>query len=472
MDRYSSWLDPDDLSREMMEYYANEALESIGSVAIIDKDFRMVYINDKYAESLGIDKQKSLGKPVSEVIDNTNMTNVAKTGHPELGVLYSRNGVNFVINKFPIMKNGEFMGIVGISTFQDSDKLISLKVRLDNLVKELNYYKDKSKKQNAAKYSIDDIISQNDTMLKLKSLVHKMASTKSTVLISGESGTGKELFAHSLHSLSNRSGMPFQRINCSTIPENLIESELFGYEKGTFTGALKDGKLGEFEVANGGTMMLDEIDSLPLPMQAKLLRVLQEKEIRRIGGKDTIDIDVRMIFTTNKDLLEMVRNGQFREDLYYRINVMNISIPPLRERKEDIPYIIERFIQKFNQEMGMRVTGVSPEALDLLMGYGWPGNIRELENYVERAFIYSTGGMLGLEHFDFLEKLPAADSIEGLKRLVYEETKLRDMVARVEKEAISEAMARFDGNKKRAAESLGVDRSVFYEKLRRYGIGL
>lgn len=471
MDRYSSWMDPDNLSQEMMEYYANEALESIGSVAIIDKNFNMVYINDKYADSLGIDKQKSLGKPVSEVIDNTNMTNVAKTGHPELGVLYSRNGVNFVINKFPIMKNGEFMGIVGISTFQDSDKLISLKVRLDNLVKELNYYKDKSKKQNAAKYSIDDIISQNDTMLKLKSLVHKMASTKSTVLISGESGTGKELFAHSLHSLSSRSGMPFQRINCSTIPENLIESELFGYEKGTFTGALKEGKLGEFEVANGGTMMMDEIDSLPLTIQAKLLRVLQEKEIRRIGGKDTIDIDVRMIFTTNKDLMAMVRNGQFREDLYYRINVMNISIPPLRERKGDIPYIIERFIQKFNQEMGMRVTGISPEALDLLMGYGWPGNIRELENYVERAFIYSTGGMLGLEHFDFLEKLPAADSIEGHERLVYKETKLRDMVARVEREAISEAMERFDGNKKRAAESLGVDRSVFYEKLRRYDIG-
>ncbi|MBP1918290.1 sigma-54 interaction domain-containing protein [Youngiibacter multivorans] len=471
MDRYSSWLDPDNLSQEMMEYYANEALESVGSVAIIDKDFRMVYINDKYADSLGIDRLKSLGRPVSEVIDNTNMTNVAKTGHPELGVIYSRNGVNFVINKFPIMKNGEFMGIVGISTFQDNDKLISLKLRLDNLVKELNYYKDKSKKQNAAKYSIDDIISQNDTMLKLKLLVHKMASTKSTVLISGESGTGKELFAHALHSLSRRSGMPFQRINCSTIPENLIESELFGYEKGTFTGASKDGKLGEFEVANGGTMMMDEIDSLPLSMQAKLLRVLQEKEIRRIGGKETIDIDVRMIFTTNKDLLSMVRSGQFREDLYYRINVMNISIPPLRERKEDIPYIIERFIQKYNREMGMRVTGISPEALDLLMGYEWPGNIRELENYVERAFIYSTGGMLGLEHFDFLEKLPAADSIEGHEKPIFEETKLRDMVARVEREAISEAMSRFDGNKKRAAESLGVDRSVFYEKLRRYGIG-
>ena len=470
MNRHDSWLNSDELSKELMEFYMNEALENVGSVAIIDKDFRMVYINDKYADSLGIDKLKSLGKPVSEVIDNTNMTNVARTGHPELGVLYSRNGVNFIINKFPLTRDGEFMGIVGISTFQDDEKVASLRVRLDNLSKELNYYKEKNHRQNAAKYSIDDIISKNETMLHLKSLVYKVASTKSTVLISGESGTGKELFAHSLHALSNRSNMPFQRINCSTIPENLIESELFGYEKGSFTGALKEGKLGEFEVANGGTIMMDEIDSLPLALQSKLLRVLQEKEIRRIGGKETIDIDVRMIFTTNKDLINMVKRGEFREDLYYRINVMNIAIPPLRDRKEDIPGIVDRFIHKFNQELGMRVTGITSEAIKLLMSYSWPGNIRELENHIERAFIYSPGGMLGVEHFNLNNFVPVETSNEKAAVLNTDGRKLKDIVSEVEKKAIIEAMTKFSGNKKRAAEALGVDRSVFYEKMKKYEI--
>lgn len=470
MDRRDSWLNSDELHQDLKELLANEALENVGSVAILDKDFRMVYINDKYAESLVINKKDSLGKYIHEVIENTNMTNVAYSRHPEIGVLYRRNGVNFILNKFPIIKDGEFMGIVGISTLQDHEKLASLRIRLNNLSKELNYYKEKNYKLNSAKYSIENIITRNEVMLKLKSLLYKVASTKSTVLISGESGTGKELFAHSVHALSNRSNMPFLRINCSTIPENLIESELFGYEKGSFTGALKEGKMGEFEVANGGTIMMDEINSLPLALQAKLLRVLQEREIRRIGGKETIDIDVRMIFTTNQDLLTMVKNEEFREDLYYRINVMNIAIPPLRERKDDIPNLVDSFIYKFNQELGMRITGITSEALKLLMSYSWPGNIRELENFIERAFIIASDGMLKAEHFNMITPVPAERDKEKGFVLDSNGRKLKDIVSEVEKNAIIEVLKKFGGNKKKTAEALGVDRSVFYEKMKKYEI--
>lgn len=464
---YDSWLNDEEFSENSKMFLANEALENIGAIAILDKDFRMVYINDKYAETMGIDKATSLGKSVYDVIDNTNMTNVASTKHPELGVLYRRNNVSFVIHKFPIIKDGEFMGIVGISTLYDSENMVSLKLKLDNLSKELSYYKEKNYRASTAKYGIDNIITKSEAMLNLKKLVHKVASTKSTVLITGESGTGKELFAHSIHALSDRANMPFIRINCSAIPENLIESELFGYEKGSFTGALKEGKIGDFEMANGGTIMMDEIDSLPFSLQSKLLRVLQEKEIKRIGGSKTIDIDVRMIFTTNKDLISMVRNSTFREDLYYRINVINISIPPLRERKEDIPNLVAEFIHKFNKAFGMRVTGITKEAMDLLLSYQWPGNVRELENAIERAFIYATDGMLGVEHFDL------QISNHGKEKESYSLNsgqKLKDVISKVEREMIYEALIKTGGNKKKAAERLGIDRSLLYDKIRKYKI--
>jgi transcriptional regulator with PAS, ATPase and Fis domain len=320
-----------------------------------------------------------------------------------------------------------------------------------------------------AKYSFDHIISRDRTIAKLKEHVMTIAQTKSTVLITGESGTGKELFSQAIHNLSPRRGKPFISINCAAIPENLLESELFGYEKGAFTGALKEGKPGEFEMANEGTLMLDEIDSLPLRLQAKILRVIQEKEVKRIGRSYATHVDVRLIFTTNKDLNELIRKGEFREDLYYRINVVNLSIPPLRDRIVDLPHLVDHFINKFNIEMGMHVTGVSEEALGILSEYTWPGNIRELQNSIERAFNYTTSGVLEREHFDYIcTRLKIRSMMCDKKQTGAASLKSTKEVA--EKDAIILALKATGGNKKRAAEKLGINRSVLYEKLKKYEI--
>ena len=262
----------------------------------------------------------------------------------------------------------------------------------------------------------------------------------------------------SIHLLSNRSKMPFIRINCSTIPENLIESELFGYEKGSFTGALKEGKKGMFEEAEGGTILLDEIDSLPLSLQPKLLRVLQEKEFRRIGGSETINVDVRMIFTSNKDLFSLVKYGQFREDLYYRINVVNLNIPPLKDRKDDIPVLVEEFVRKFNSEFSLNILGVSDMTMELLMAHDWPGNVRELENAIERAFIYANGDVLTSEHFDI--ELPPEENNELFNETIYDGRHLREIVSEVERKAIGEALIQLT-EIKRAAE-LQVSTGAFF----------
>jgi transcriptional regulator with PAS, ATPase and Fis domain len=248
-----------------------------------------------------------------------------------------------------------------------------------------------------------------------------------------------------------------------------LESELFGYEKGAFTGALKEGKPGEFEMANEGTLMLDEIDSLPLRLQAKILRVIQEKEVKRIGRSYATHVDVRLIFTTNKDLNELIRKGEFREDLYYRINVVNLSIPPLRDRIVDLPHLVDHFINKFNIEMGMHVTGVSEEALGILSEYTWPGNIRELQNSIERAFNYTTSGVLEREHFDYIcTRLKIRSMMCDKKQTGAASLKSTKEVA--EKDAIILALKATGGNKKRAAEKLGINRSVLYEKLKKYEI--
>ena len=466
MHTQSSWFIEIENNETLKDFYTKEAMEQVGAMAILDKNFHLIYINDKYAQTMGVDKAASLGKSIYDVIDNTNMTSVAFSQKPEFGVLYRRHNMEFILNKYPIFKDGEVVGVVGVSIIERDKRISSLKSELDNLSKEISHYREKNYRRNPAKYDIDMIVSINKEMMNLKSLIYKVAPTKSTVLIIGESGTGKELFAHSIHLLSNRSKMPFIRINCSTIPENLIESELFGYEKGSFTGALKEGKKGMFEEAEGGTILLDEIDSLPLSLQPKLLRVLQEKEFRRIGGSETINVDVRMIFTSNKDLFSLVKYGQFREDLYYRINVVNLNIPPLKDRKDDIPVLVEEFVRKFNSEFSLNILGVSDMTMELLMAHDWPGNVRELENAIERAFIYANGDVLTSEHFDI--ELPPEENNELFNETIYDGRHLREIVSEVERKAIGEALIATNGNKKRAAELLGIDRSVLYDKLRTY----
>ncbi len=296
----------------------------------------------------------------------------------------------------------------------------------------------------------------------IHSIAESVAESKSTVLVTGESGTGKELIAKSIHAMSNRSGGPFVKVNCAALPEGLIESELFGHEKGAFTGALKT-RLGKFEQANGGTLLLDEIGEMPMGVQAKLLRVLQEREVDKVGGDSPISVDVRIIATTNRDLYEDAKIGKFREDLFYRLNVFHFTLPPLRERKDDIPALVEHFIAKYNNENGFSVTSLSEDAAQRLMMYGWPGNIRELENTIERAVVLTRAGVIESKNLLLREEskpLQSNSSGSGLEPGM--------TVALAEKQLIYKTLEFCDNNKTKAAEMLDISIRTLRNKLNEY----
>jgi len=305
-----------------------------------------------------------------------------------------------------------------------------------------------------------DVIGSGPAMQKVFELAQKVAPSNASVVISGESGTGKEVVARAIHNLSPRKDKPFLALNCSAFPTTLIESELFGYERGAFTGA-DQRRLGNFELANDGTLFLDEIAELPLELQAKFLRVLEDRTIRRLGGRSDVEVDVRVICATNRDLKEEIKAGRFREDLYFRLHVFSIGLPPLKERREDIPLLVHHFIDKYNGETGKRVQGVAPGAMAVLQGYAWPGNIRELRNTVERAMILVDGEVIEEEHLppDMQPSRPEAATLR---------LPLGISLDKVEKEYILASLQRNGGNKARTADALGISEKTLYNKLNRY----
>ena len=313
-------------------------------------------------------------------------------------------------------------------------------------------------------FKVEGIVGRSKQILDILEIVHRVAPTDATVLLRGESGVGKEVFARAIHFLSNRSDKPFITVNCAAIPENLLEAELFGYEKGAFTGAYTS-KKGKFELANGGTIFLDEIGDMPVNLQVKLLRVLQEKEIERLGGNKPIKVDVRIIAATNRDLEQLIREGKFREDLYYRLNVIPIFIPPLRERKEDIPVLVQHFIEQFGKVYGKEVV-VSPEVMDAFLAYDWPGNVRELQNVVERMVILDRDGVLTYEDLPIeLKQLEKKKECPGSSSESFEGS-----IWDLEKKLIEEALEKTGYVIKDAAKLLGMTpRQVSY-RIRKYGI--
>ncbi|MEW5803350.1 MAG: sigma-54 dependent transcriptional regulator [bacterium] len=315
------------------------------------------------------------------------------------------------------------------------------------------------------RYSFDNIISVSDKMEEVLSLVNRVSKADTTVLIRGESGTGKELIAHAIHFNSTRAQATFIKVNCAALPENLLESELFGHEKGAFTGAIQR-RIGRFEEADCGTIFLDEIGDLSLPLQAKLLRVLQEKEIQRVGGNASIQVDVRVLAATNKDLEQQIKDGDFREDLYYRLNVVPIFLPPLRERKEDIPRMIEFFLGKYNHRCKKQVKGVTKEVLDLLLKYHYPGNVRELENVMERAIVLTRH-----EYITLADLPPNINTHLSEDDLLPEPGRsLDDAVYALEKRMIEKALHTNRGVQTKAAESLGISERVLRYKMKKYGM--
>lgn len=432
------------------------------AIIYVDKNGKIKMLSKAYADFIGINRDDAIGKNVQDVIENTRMDIVLKTGIPEVAQVQKINGKNMIANRIPIYVNNKIVGAFGRVLFKDVDELNHLYMKINNIEKELKLYKDEFNKLNSAKYNLDDIISKSQVMEDLKKLAKRAANTNSNILILGESGTGKELFVHSIHNSSRRADKPFIKINCGAIPFELLESELFGYEEGSFTGAKKGGKIGKFKAADGGTIFLDEIGDLPMNMQVKLLRVLQDKEIERIGSNVSEKINVRVIAATNRDLEKMVSEGKFRLDLYYRLNVVSIKIPPLRERKEDIPILAKYLIEKISKNEHIRVDKLSDNTLEYLKNYDWPGNIRELENVLEGAINLLDKDMI-------IEPMHLPSKITGVKNMRQFKS-LKLTLEEVEKQAILDSLIIAHGNKTEAAKLLDISRTSLYEKILKYGI--
>lgn len=431
---------------------------------IVDEEGTVLVFTEYYEKESGLKREDVLGKKIYEIFPHTRMMEVIRTGKPIIADVWEVNGKTQIVSRVPIIADGRIVGAAGFNVFRFQEEARRFAAKISNLSSELAYYKEEVKKLSGAKYSLASIVGKSEGILEAKEKVRQVAKSNAPVLIYGETGTGKELFAHAIHQESPRRDGPLIRVNCASIPENLMESELFGYEEGAFSGARKGGKPGKFELAHRGSIFLDEINDLPYSMQPKLLRVLQEKELERVGGTEIREVDVRVISATNVDLATMVAKNRFRDDLFYRLNVFLIRVPPLRERLEDIPLLVEHFIRNYNQETGSRIEGIEPEALKLLTRYHWPGNVRELETSIERACVDAKYGIIKVENlfrFGGYHTANAQVAAAGT---------LKEVRKAAEKAAILNALRAAGGNRSKAAQILGIHRTSLHSKLREYGI--
>lgn len=447
-----------------------KALDTLDPIAIFDENGRYLYVNREWTNRVADKSQSPVGQYAWEVIPSSRVKEVLKTHKPLFGEIITVGGKKSFINYFPIFGDGKLVGVVMQTMFSGAE----LAVKAQSLVKELQseLALAHSTIQNLSKTSraLENMVGKSNAIEQLKQEILFAARTSSTVLIEGETGTGKELVAQAIHELSRKQTGRFVPVNCSAIPESLAESELFGYEEGSFTGAKRGGKPGKFELANHGTLFLDEIHQLSPVIQPKLLRALQERKIERVGGNSLIPVDIRFISATNTSLENRVAANEFRQDLFYRLNVVKIRIPPLRDRTEDIPLLSYEIVRQLNPTLRTDIATISDEALNYLLDYSWPGNIRELQNVIEAAMNRAQGSTLEKEHFSnaldshhnnfVLSPMPVqSNNTESLK----------DKQQSIEYQMIKDALFACDGNKSKAAQKLGLARSVFYRKLKQYG---
>ncbi|WP_394138195.1 sigma-54 interaction domain-containing protein [Cytobacillus oceanisediminis] len=428
-------------------------------ILVIDRDGIVQIINEEYTNITGVKKEQIIGKPLVDVRPGARLPTVLKDGKPRAGVFRKEKSMEYVVDMAPIFEKNEIIGAVSVcksipEVYQLTKELSKSKKRVSQLEKTFG-------RIHQAKYSFTNIIGKNERLKKMIEQAKKAASSDLNILLTGESGTGKELFAQAIHNESTRNRFPFVPVNCAAIPSSLLESELFGYEEGSFTNSKRDGKVGLFELANQGTLFLDEIGDMPLDLQAKLLRVLQEGTFRKIGGLEEQRVDVRVIAATNKDLLNMVQKERFREDLYYRINTVHLSIPPLRERKVDIPDIISFLLEEQKSNPGVEI---DLEAMNTLQQYDWPGNIRELKNAIHYAINMCENNEVKFEHLPETIKKLFSSPDKQIRPL----QPLEELIKETEKKAIINVLEQTGTSvkgKKEAAKLLGISLASLYNKL-------
>jgi PAS domain S-box-containing protein len=431
-------------------------LESISDgVFTVDRDWRITSFNRAAEAITGISREEAIGKPCPDVFRasmcevDCALRHTLETGIPVINrsaFIIDAEGRRIPVSVSTALLRDEQGNVIGgAETFRDL-----------SLVEEL-------RRELQGRFQVGDLVSRSPLMRRIFDVLPQIGESESTVLIQGETGTGKELLARALHSLSRRHDKPFIAVSCGALPDTLLESELFGYKAGAFTGAARD-KPGRFSLADGGTLFLDEIGEISPALQVRLLRALQERTFEPLGGTRSVRVDVRVIVATNRDLAAQVKKGAFRQDLFYRINVVRLAMPPLRKRKEDIPLLVDHFVARGNRVQGKSLPGVSPEALSFLMAHDYPGNIRELENIIEHAFVLCAEGQIELRHLpeDFISHVPAKR-----KRGVMEDT-----VREMESQTIREALRRNGYNRLAAARELGIHKSTLFRKMKALGIPL
>ena len=435
-------------------------------IMVTDADGYVTHFNKPYGQFLDLEPAQQIGRHCTEVIENTRMHLVAQTGQAEINQSHLIKGQNMVVQRIPIWENEKVIGVFGQVMFKDVKDVGKLAKTLSLLESKVKLYEEELITLRSTRYTFDSIAGKSEILANLKQEALRASTNHFPVLITGESGTGKELFAQAIHHASARRVNPFVRINCAAIPRDLLESELFGYEKGAFTGARKSGKPGKFELARRGTVFLDEIGDLPLEMQPKLLRVIEDKEFERVGGTKLIQSDFRIIAATNRNLDDMINAGDFRKDLFYRLSVIPLKIPPLRERKSDIVPVARYLLGQMAQDANLPAIKIDREVDKAFKKYGWPGNVRELSNVLERAMSAIEGDTICLQDLPFYLQRSRKGASGG------NQSSLKDVQARTEKEAIRYALEESHNNKAGAARVLGIHRTLLYKKMKKYNLPL
>lgn len=435
---------------------------------VVDNHGVITDINEQYCQYLKTTREYAIGRSIAEIIPNTKMIDIVNYAYREEGAILRLSEKSdddsdriFLVNRSAVYDENHNV-IAGVAQVKFRLQTLDSAKKLMREYSEYEFYREEYRSRNSSQYSFDKIVGNSPRFAEVKKAGYKAAKTMFPVLLTGETGTGKEVFANAIHNNGERREKPMVSINCAAIPNELLESELFGYEEGAFTGAKKGGKKGKVELASGGTLFLDEIGDMPLGMQAKLLRVLQEKEIEKIGGYKPIPVDVRIIAATRKNLPQMIEAGEFREDLYYRLNVIHIELPPLRERREDIVELASYFLNRLNSDYKSGIS-LSPEVRDCFVNYDWPGNIRELDNVIKSAYAACE---------DFLIQLSDLPSKMVSRHQLSEEVvggkKLNQMMEEYERGLLTDVLKNCNWNCQMAANELGIHRSALYKKIAKY----